>query len=265
MGNFGSSAAGGIAISNNGLIAAAVVAPNNSSSVVIDNGGTLVQIPPAVAGASMQPTAINNAGQVIGGFTSQAGNYEGFFYSGGKTIELGGLQGSSALFTNSPLALSSNGIVVGTAYTSNAPQGQSVGYIYINGVMSRIPTYQGNEFTPESVNSKGIVLGTVAIGAGSSTTLEPLLYNSSTGVFTPLSALLPAGSAWTANLGLSIDDQGQISARATENGVLHLVELSPVGLGGAAPVPEPGTFLILETIACAVAVRHRFVRRQASE
>jgi probable HAF family extracellular repeat protein len=261
LGNFGSSAAGDITISNNGQIAAGVVAPNGSSSVIVDNGGTIVQVPAAVPGASMEPTAINNAGQVIGFMNSPTGNGQGFFYFAGKTIELPGLQGSSGAFTNEPLALSSNGIVVGIAYAPNSLQGQSPSYVYQNGVMSRIPEYGGNYFIPASVNSQGIVLGSAPIGS-SFTSFQPLLYNSATGVFTPLSALMPAGSAWTLDFGISINDQGQILARATENGVEHLVELSPDGLGNPAPVPEPGSLLVFGLIACAVAFRHRAFGRR---
>lgn len=210
----------------------------------------------------MQPTAINNAGQVIGTFTSATGNYQGFFYSGGKTIELGGLQGSSPSFTNTPLALSSNGIVAGIAYIPNSSPAQSPAYIYVNGVMSTIPLYRGNQFIPSSVNAQGLVLGGATIAVNNFSNFQQLLYNSTNGVFTPLTSLLPANSGWTVNSGLSINDQGQILATATENGVAHLVELSPISPGTEAPVPEPGTFLIFGLIACAVAVRQRVVDRR---
>jgi probable HAF family extracellular repeat protein len=263
LGNFGGSSTGRIAISDNGLIAASVVAANGSSSVIVDSGGNIVQVPAAVPGASMTPTAINNAGQVIGTFTSASGNGQGFLYSGGKTIELGGLQGSSPQFTNWPLALSSNGIVAGIAYEPNSLSGQSPSYVYVNGVMSRIPEYQGNEFIPSSVNAQGVVLGSAPIGVTSSGDIQQfqqLLYNSTNGVLTPLSALLP--SNWTVNAGISINDQGQILARATENGVDHLVELTPLSLGGEAPVPEPGTLAIFGLIACAFAVRKGVLSRR---
>jgi probable HAF family extracellular repeat protein len=262
LGTFGSTDARAIRISDNGLIAAMVVAPDGTSSVVVDSSGRLVRIPSAAPGAYMLPTAINNAGQVVGQFSSPSGNGQGFFYSAGKTIVLGALQGSSSNNSNWPSALSSNGIVVGQAYATNSLPGQAPGYIYQNGVMSRIPQYQGNEFIPISVNSQGMVLGSAPIGVNSFKSFQQLLYNSSTGVFTPLNDLLPAGMPWTVNYGISIDDQGQILARATENGAEHLVELSPVSPGDGRPVPEPGTFLIFGLIACAAVARRRCFGRR---
>jgi probable HAF family extracellular repeat protein len=257
LGNFGYASSGNVRISDNGLIAAGVVASDGSSHVIIDSSGKITEIPQPVAGVGqMEPTAINNAGQLIGRYDSSTSNSLGFLYSGGKTITLGALQGSNGLFTNWPIAVSSNGIVVGLASTPNSTQA-APSYIYQNGVMSSIPLYQGIVFNPTSVNSHGLVLGAAPIGVNNVSSFTQLLYNSTTGIFTPLSSLLPANSGWSLEAGISINDQGQILARASENGIDHLVELSPVGPGEVTPVPEPGTFLIFGLIAGAVAVRKR--------
>ena len=262
LGNFGYASSGGIKISDSGLIAAGVVAADGSSHVIIDNSGQITAIPQPVAGAGqMEPTAINNAGQVIGTYDSSTSNSLGFLYSGGKTITLGSLGGSNGLFTNWPIALSSNGIVVGIASTPNSSQA-APSYIYQNGVMSSIPLYQGIVFNPTSVNSHGLVLGSAPIGVNNLSSFTQLLYNSTTGIFTPLSSLLPANSGWSVDWGISINDQGQILARASENGIEHLVELSPLGPGEVTPVPEPGTFLIFGLITGAVAVRKRVLGRR---
>jgi len=263
LGTFGHQASGASAISNNGQIAIWVQDGNNASgtrNALIDNNGTVTQVPAPVPNAFLMPTAINNAGQVIGQFTAPDLNSEhAFLYSAGKTIDLGALQNSPNL-SNSPAALSSNGIVVGESSTDSTWHGAMGAYIYQNGVMTAIPAYQGNEFLPRSVNAQGEVVGSVLLANNS---ILSLLYNSQTGSYVALNSLIPSSSQWGNLIGTEIDDQGRIYGYSVVNGQQDLFVLFPDGPGPENPVPEPSTWLVFITLAGSVIVRKRFAALRA--
>jgi probable HAF family extracellular repeat protein len=257
LGTFGYQQSGAEAISGNGQIAIWVrtgSGANVSQNVIIDNSGNLTQVPAAMPNATMAPITINNSGQVLGTFESPATNAaHAFLYSGGKTIDLGALQNSPNLW-NMPTALSSNGIVVGTSSTDNTWHGAMGAYIYQNGVTTAIPLYNGNAFTPLSVNAQGQVLGAVTVGSNS---FLSMLYNSGTGTFETLNSLVPSSAQWGNLFGQRIDDQGDIFGYSTVNGQQQFFELTPNGPGSEAPVPEPSTWLIFIALSCAGILRKR--------
>jgi probable HAF family extracellular repeat protein len=142
LATFGYQQSGAAAINDNGQIAIWVQngsAQNFSQNVIIDQNGNLTNVPAASPNAIMRPIASNNSGQVLGTYDSSTTNAtHAFLFSGGKTIDLGALLNSPNLM-NSPIALSSNGIVVGMSSTDNTWHGAIAPYIYQNGVTAAFP------------------------------------------------------------------------------------------------------------------------------
>jgi probable HAF family extracellular repeat protein len=255
LGTFGARQSNALAISGNGQIAIGLQNANTTTapeSIIIDKNGAITPIPAPSPNASMGVTAINNAGQVLGSYLSPTTNAShAYLYSDGKTIDLGALVNSPNLMNN-PIAMSSNGIVVGMSSTDTTWHGAMGAYIYYNGVMSAIPNYNGNEFIPSQVNAQGLVLGNIWLG---NTNYESALYNSVTGSMELLNSLIPASASVGTLVASTIDDQGDIFASATVNGQTVSYELTPNEPGNVSPVPEPSTWLISIIMAGAVALR----------
>lgn len=113
---------------------------------------------PYVSGG-VRPTAINNAGQIVGSMGSSPGR--AFLWDGGQYIDLGIPAGGTF---SQALAINNNGVVVG--YWGNGISGNPAweGFVWENGVMTRLGPILGQpESRANDINDIGQISG--AFGA----------------------------------------------------------------------------------------------------
>jgi probable HAF family extracellular repeat protein len=115
-------------------------------------------------------------------------------------------------------------------------------------------TLGGSSSTAVGLNDADAVVGYSALADGSQHA-----FLAEGGRMFDLNALIPAGSGYTLTRPVAIADDGRIGVLATRNGIEHALVLTPDGLGPAAPVPEPASWVILLTLS---AVSGLILRRQ---
>lgn len=176
-----------------------------------------------MGGSESVAEAINDAGQVVGQFTNSAGNTHGFLYAGGKMTDLGVPSDSSI---STAIAISSNGLIVGEIVISGVTHVAE----YVNGAWTDL----GSGPLPTGINSSGVVVGEGEIPGVYSgpkakrKAAQPIGVILVNGSFVNLNTLIPAGSGFTINYALAINDSGQILCDATVAGdVTHAVLLTP--------------------------------------
>ena len=228
---------------------------NDSEEVVGTNigkfGGFLLNVNTgAVTSLPLDPVAINDAGQVAG-----TGDGAEVYQNGTLIVSNNPLSGGAAAFAT---GISGNGLVSG--FNSGEPfiwnpatgqvtnlggngaeafgvnnSGQATGFdglngadiqafLYSDGVLQDLGTLAGPSVGDQSygnaINNAGVVVGQdTAVGA--------FVY--SNGVMTNLNSLVPAGSGFTLNNAVAINNSGQILVQATNAaGTEEAVLLNPV-------------------------------------
>jgi probable HAF family extracellular repeat protein len=270
---------GGTAAALSGIGMAAGI--NNSGTVI---GTTYSGYSPMVTewvngqsktfGLSGYGNAINDAGQIGGGYITSNGNLHAFVGTGTTIRDLGTLGGNwssvNALNATGQAAgesatassllhamfwdgsslhdlgtlggansyangLSNKGQVVGAAQTSS---GYLNAFSWNGAGMADLGTLGGSLSAAYGVNDSGQVVG-YSLTTGN-TALHGFL--ESGGAMLDLNALLPVGSGWTVTAAYGIDDLGDILATASHDGNDYAVELSQSsrasGAGLATPEPE---------------------------
>jgi probable HAF family extracellular repeat protein len=129
----------GLGINDNGLI---VGESTTKTDAELDAGGVLTDLG-TLGGTSSFATAINNAGQVVGGSTNASGVENAFLYSGGAMINLGL---SPGFLSSTADGINSSGEVVGDLTAGSDGQynfQSSSGFLWDNGVMYNLNSLIG--------------------------------------------------------------------------------------------------------------------------
>ncbi len=222
-------------------------------------------------GLSGEGNAINDAGQIAGGYLTSRGALHAFVETGTTVRDLGTLGGSSS----SALALNATGQAAGESTIRN---GDSHAFFWDGYSMHDLGTLGGTDSYGEAINDSGEVAGTAQTRAGylnafvsSASGLVDLgtlggktsaaygvnnsgevvgystLANGSThgfldsnGSMLDMNSLLPLGTGWTITAAYAIDNQGDIFATALHNDDDYAVELYQGAGAGFSGVPEPG-------------------------
>jgi probable HAF family extracellular repeat protein len=163
---------------------------------------------------------INNAGQVVG---YELGVHQrAFLYSGGTVQDLGALDGGQS----SAFAINAKGHVTGMS-SNGASVDKNVAFFY-DGTMHSLGNLGGTG-RGEAINSSDVVVGESELTINSNP-IHAFIY--SNGPMQDLNNLIPAGSGWTLEYALGINDAGQIVGRGTYQGQPDQAYL-------LTPTPEP--------------------------
>lgn len=218
--------------------------------------------------------AINNSGQVAGGYNTSNGLLHAFVWTNGNLVDLGTLGGTwssvnslnsqgqaagtsltasgafNAFFSNGSgmirlgtlggaysygMAINDAGAVVGSAQNS---QGFMKAVLWSGGKTADLGTLGGSQSYAYGVNGTGTVVG-------SSWTAGNLAMHGFIdvgGVMIDLNQLLPVNSGWTIDAAYGINDFGAIVGTGTLNGQSYALELVPPG--SLVGTPEPATLLL---------------------
>ena len=142
-----------------------------------------------------QPSAISNAGQIIGSFDNSKGNHA-FAYHNGTAIDLGTLGG-----TNSNAAsINQSGRIVGSSDTASGAQHA---FLSTNGQMTDLGTLGGDSSAALDINDSGDIVGRSDTALGES---HAFLYRNET--------MFDLGSAGSWSEATAINNAGQIVGRS---------------------------------------------------
>ncbi len=234
--------------------------------------------------------AINNAGQVAGGYNTSAGLLHAFVWSNGTLVDLGTLGGTwssansinaagqvtgtsltqtgafNAFFSSGSgalvnlgtlggtssygMAINNSGEVVGSAQTSHGFMNAFAGN---GGNLQDLGTLGGSQSYAYGVNDAGVVVGSSWMTGN----LVMHGFVDAGGVMIDLNQLLPVNSGWTIDGAYGINDSGDIVGTGTLNGQSYAVELAPpsallLETPESAKTPEPASALLAGLGLCAV-------------
>jgi probable HAF family extracellular repeat protein len=236
--------------------------PSAIATAYVNTGGGQQPLDTAIlnnsGGTWIEPGAINNAGQVVGGASfPNTGPYQAFLYSGGQLTNLGTLGGQYSLAT----AINNSGVVVGwSAVPGSIGATMTHAFVYQNGTMTDLtPLLGGNWSAAFGINSAGVIVGEMS--SGSSGLWHAFMLDN--GKVTDLNSLLPAGLGWTLQAATAINNLGQIIGYGTDpEGNESTFLLTPSSLGAPLdPVPEPASIFCALGILAAALVRQKMIAR----
>ncbi len=158
---------------------------------------TVLGLLPGEGGIFTVASGINSSGEVVGSGDNSASMERAWKYQNGTMTDIGTLGGPQASAT----AINSSGQIVGFAQTtSDADEG----FLYMNGKMTAL----GLNVFPYAINDHGVIVGQGPTGGA---------VVDSGGGFQNLNNLVPAGSGFTLNQAVGINDNGQIVANGSNN------------------------------------------------
>lgn len=223
------------------------------SSVFRLTGGTLLEIAP-LGGDRAEGKAINEAGQVVGNSTFQAGllQVHGFFFDGSTTRDIGALVAGGNSFAN---AINDVGQVAGTA---TAADGKQHAVLYQNGGLVDLGLLPGSSYSDATgINDSGLIVGT----ADGLTGRHGWLFDGTQII--DLATLINDGfDGWRVADINGINDAGQIVGTAVDvSGINHAFRFDPIQ--AINNVPEPGSLALLLAALGAALLAAAFNPRRA--
>jgi probable HAF family extracellular repeat protein len=183
---------------------------------------------------------INDSGQIVGksGLSGQGG--QAILVDGGTVHYLGTLGGAYSVATG----INSNGLVIGTSYTSGTDSFSQHAFLY-DGAMRDLGTLGGKYSFVGDINESGVVVGTSKLANG---LFHGFIY--SNGQMQDLNDLVDPASGIVISDVRGINDKGQIVGIGTKNGnVFNAFVLSPV------PEPEAYAMMLAGLLFIGVAKR----------
>jgi probable HAF family extracellular repeat protein len=253
------------------------------------SGGQATPTLQASATSIVTATAINNAGAVIG-----EDGANGYISQNGHVTTLVGL--------DSPRAISSTGLVVGTGADEKAfvyqngqttyiagngsvaqgvnasgqvvgsysPVGASFGsphaFLYQNGRFTDLGTLGGSASVALAINSQGQIIGSSSLSSSQPNLSHAFLDQN--GTMTDLTTLISPSSGWTLNSAIAINDKGQILGSGIgPDGQTDTFLLTPASEPPpvAPQVPEPTTLAFFGLVAAGAALRRAWRRSGAPQ
>ncbi|MBC3919175.1 hypothetical protein H8L32_16910 [Undibacterium sp. CY18W] len=219
LGTLGGRFSRAIAINGSGVITGySTTSPtNNLNRCFVSYGNGLVNIGSLALTGSCLPSAINDAGQIVGTAYNGTASHA-FLYDGYQFHDLGTLGGN----TSAANGVNQLGQVVGQAQTAS---GDIRAFLYSAGHMTNLgsPRATGGVSSAYAVNGSGQAIGYYTVPGDS--TRRPLLF--SNGNVIELNTLLPALTEVDGTF-IYLNDAGQIAGTGKINGARHAFLLTPV-------------------------------------
>lgn len=201
------------------------------------SNGTLTILP-------IDAAAINTSGQIAGGAANPSSQPEAAVLQPDGTITfLGFLPGEN---NSRAFAINDAGQVTGNAYTT-VPQYALHAFLYSDGKMTDIDTFDSQASWGFGINSNGVVVG-MFTPSSTSMAYDAFVYMG--GSMMDLNTLIPAGSGLTLVQAKGINDAGEIVGQAQSNsdGSVHGFLLTPVPPQITSISPTTGAAGTLVTI-----------------
>jgi uncharacterized membrane protein len=140
---------------------------------------------PGAPAGQTAPSAINNAGQIVGNyFTISIGSYQGFLLSGGSFTTIAPPQTLGTNFSEATGINNTGQIVGGWAIVSNHVQGFVLSGSFYTTLNAAPPAT--NATVPVSINDLGQIVGITGVIGDPSGAVAGFLYSG--GIFTPINA-----------------------------------------------------------------------------
>ena len=197
-----------------------VIGEGGSSALLWSNGNSTDLGSLGGTSGTTQPTAINNAGEVVGYSYLPDGNFRGFYWINGVMTALGTLGGD----WSQAYGINSAGQITGTAYTKGNLGAHA--FLCGNGAMKDLGTLGDAYSTGTSINTNGVVVGYASVPDSSETLVyHAFLYSGSK--MQDLNKLIPAKSGWVLTQANGINDSGEIVGYGMINGQEHGFLLTP--------------------------------------
>lgn len=249
------------AISNQGT----VVGWTDDGAVVWRNGSPQTLANPLTRYASIDATAINNPGQIVGvgvGGSVSAPVTRAILWNEDQAIDLGAATGFSASFARS---INDSGAVVGASFHDVYNMGEAT--LWQNGQIHGLGVMAGQSGSlAADINAHGVIVGSGFSGTADNFELaqeHALIWDVGAAMPALLDDLIdeadPLKSVTTLLRASAINDSGVIVGHALINGHTRAYMLTPM-----ASVPEPATWLQTSVglLAMAGMVGARIRRRQ---
>jgi uncharacterized delta-60 repeat protein len=245
LGTLGGDYSNAWAVNDNGqVVGASLTAPDGEPGTehafLWQNGtmtdlGTLSAVTLDVSAAY----AINNNGQVAGESSVLSGERRAFRWTSGTMVDLGVLAGGDE---SAAYGINDAGLVVGRSTAGNAAEKPYRAFVHDGTSISGLGVLAGdNHSEARDINNLGVIVG---FSADNADIENPRAFVYTGGNMVDLNSQIDAGSGWTLERAMSINDSGQIVGVGTLNGQARAFLLTPTGGTGDLTVPVAGNITV---------------------